>query len=353
MSKSVIIGRFQTFHNGHAKLLHEAAKFSNEVYVVIGSASAYPNIENPFTAHARAKVIQRYIDSEFTYSDRIKFRFAYVNDYRYNDEKWKTEVRAAVNEKQDEQIVMVGFDKDPDSYWLKEFGWKVHEVEPVFSGGTTIPISATPVRDLYFMTKDIANMKHFYSSHPDLPKVTCDFLIQFATSQEFARLQEEAYYYNKEQQKFKDYPYKGSMHFCTADTVVVCNNHVLVIERKFAPGKGAWALPGGHKDEDETFKACAIRELLEEVKIKVPEKVIRGSIKDSKLFDHPNRCAVFNKPTVAQYIVLQPDADGSLPKVKGDSDANRAFWVPMHIVRQKANQFFDDHYEIITHFTGI
>ncbi|WJZ27973.1 cytidyltransferase [Serratia phage 92A1] len=351
MSKSVIIGRFQTFHEGHAKLLREAVTFSSSVYVVIGSAKIYPNIEDPFTAEERAKVIRKFIDSEFLYNDRIKFHIVFVNDYRYNDEKWKTEVRAAVNEQQGEQITMVGFDKDPDSYWLKEFGWKVHEVEP-FVDNVGKPLSATDFRNILFTT-DPFDMDLVAGTMVSIPKATRDFYISFSKGTEYARLKEEYDYYEKEKAKFASYPYKGSMHFCTADTVVVCNNHVLVIERKFAPGKGAWALPGGHKDENETFKACAIRELLEEVKIKVPEKVIRGSIKDSKLFDHPNRCVVFNKPTVAQYIVLQPDADGSLPKVKGDSDANRAFWVPMHIARQKANQFFDDHYEIITHFTGI
>ncbi|QPI14032.1 putative bifunctional nicotinamide mononucleotide adenylyltransferase/ADP-ribose pyrophosphatase [Serratia phage 4S] len=351
MSKSVIIGRFQTFHNGHAKLLHEANKFSTEIYIVIGSANAYPNIDNPFNAIKRINLINKYIYNNFSYTDRVKFHIVCVSDYRYNDERWKTEVRAAVKESETDSITMVGYDKDPDSYWLKEFGWKVHEVEPEVDAKGN-PISATDYRNILFTTNP-ANMAEVVEQALDLPKETGNMYVNFSVSEEYARLKEEFDYYEKEKAKFKDYPYKGSMHFCTGDAVVVCNNHVLVIERKFAPGKGAWALPGGHKDENETFKACAIRELMEEVKIKVPEKVIRGSVKNSRLFDHPNRCAVFNKPTVAQYIVLDPDADGSLPKVKGDSDANRAFWVPMHIVRQNANRFFDDHYEIIAHFTGI
>lgn len=120
--------------------------------------------------------------------------------------------------------------------------------------------------------------------------------------------------------EIQNYPYPDALNCCTGDSVVVCNNHLLVIRRKFAPGKDALALPGGHKNANETFLDCAIRELLEEVRIKVPEKVIRGSIRNSMLFDHPKRSVHFSKPTVAQYIKLEPNNDGSLPRIMGGSD---------------------------------
>lgn len=349
-NKAVVLGRFQPFHNGHAKLIDEALKVAGTVHIVIGSADCYPSIKNPFTVMERIMVINRWIGHKYGWavaSTRIKF--SHVRDYRYNDEKWKTEVRDAIGETSKDKICMVGYDKDPDSYWLREFGWSLHEVEAYAPFGGEA-ISATPFRQMYLSSDDPQELLKFVTI---VPKETIDFLKKFSTTEQFGRLHEEMQYYDKEAIKFANYPYKGSMHFCTADAVVICNNHLLVIERKFAPGKGAWALPGGHKNENETFKACAVRELMEEVKIKVPEKVLRGSIKDSHLFDHPNRCAKFNKPTVAQYIVLAPDNDGSLPEIRGADDAKDAFWVPMHEVRKNHSKFFDDHAEIVTYFTGI
>lgn len=349
-TKAVVLGRFQPFHKGHAKLIHEAVKLAKSVYIVIGSANCYPNIKNPFTVEQRIEMISDYVKNRLTMSEISKINFVSVNDYRYNDEKWKTEVRTKIDEQFDDKVCMVGFDKDADSYWLKEFGWKVHNVDPVCVLGT--PLSATPYREN--LLSSISPEAWTKSSvELILPKETILFLKDFIKTDEYIRLQEEMLHYKREEQKFEDYPYKGSMHFCTADAVVVCNNHLLVIERKFAPGKGAWALPGGHKNENETFKACAIRELLEEVKIKVPEKVLRGSIKASHLFDHPSRCAKFNKPTVAQYIIIEPNNDGSLPIVKGQDDAKSAHWIPMHKVIKNQNMFFDDHAEIVTYFTGI
>lgn len=348
--KAVVLGRFQPFHFGHAKLIDAALKIAGTVYVVIGSANCYPNIKNPFTVEDRKRLIQDWIRNKYgapTLSVRVKF--VSVSDYRYNDEKWKTEVRTVINEQKTDNVCMVGFDKDSDSYWLREFGWSLHEVKP-YAPHNGRPYSATILRDLYLASNDPIELIKFCTT---VPNETLEFLRAFSDTTTYVRLHEEMKYYEKEALKFADYPYKGSMHFCTGDAVVICNNHLLIIERKFAPGKGAWALPGGHKNENETFKACAVRELMEEVKIKVPEKVLRGSIRDSHLFDHPNRCARFNKPTVAQYIVLEPNADGSLPKVKGTDDAKAAFWIPMHEVRKNQNMFFDDHAEIVTYFTGI
>lgn len=351
-NKAVVLGRFQPFHNGHARLIETALKISDIVYVVIGSANCYPNVKNPFTFEQRKEVIRNWIMNKYGPKILHRIRYEKVSDYRYNDEKWKTNVRAAIDEQSNDRVVMVGFDKDPDSYWLKEFGWNIKEVEPVTGIMSTKPFSATPLRE-YYLSEEATKAAQIASSCVLVPQETRIFLTEFADTPEWERLHEESIYYAKEEAKFADYPYKGSMHFCTADSVVVCNNHLLVIERKFAPGKGAWAIPGGHKNENETFKACAVRELMEEVKIKVPEKVLRGSIRDSHLFDHPQRCAKFNKPTVAQYIVLSPNNDGSLPEIRGADDAKAAYWIPMHEVIKNQDRFFDDHAEIVTYFTGI
>lgn len=352
-SKACVIGRFEpTMHNGHVAMVKKALEVAETVYILVGSASAYPDTKNPISFNLRQRCIHKIITTEFP-NDYRRIVILPLNDYKYNDEKWKTEVRTQMNEHSNDKIAMVGFEKDEDSYWLKTFGWSHVNVEPLMVDylGKNVPMSSTFIRDHWLRTGKI-------SFQDVLPDASIEFLRKFTWGSgmmfapEFDRLNEERLLWDKELKKFENYPYQGSLHACCADAVVVCNNHLLVIERKFAPGKGAWAIPGGHKDANETFRYAALRELEEEVKLKVCPKVIRGSIKGQELFDDPKRTAEFCKPTVAQYIVLEPNNNGKLPKVKADSDAKKAFWVPMHEVKKNRNRFFDDHFDICQHFIG-
>jgi bifunctional NMN adenylyltransferase/nudix hydrolase len=95
----------------------------------------------------------------------------------------------------------------------------------------------------------------------------------------------------------------------------------------------------------------AIRELKEETKIKVPVPVLKGSIKESKTFDAPNRSTRGRTITQAFYIDL--GFDEKLPKVKGSDDAEKAFWVPLNEVVAQRDKFFEDHFHIISYFTKI
>ena len=57
----------------------------------------------------------------------------------------------------------------------------------------------------------------------------------------------------------------------TVDVVLFCmyntTLHILLIERKYPPFAGAWALPGGFVDADETLAQAARRELFEETNV--------------------------------------------------------------------------------------
>lgn len=346
--KAVVIGRFQPFHNGHAAMVRKALEEAKIVYILLGSAYAYPNVLNPLTANERERMIFSWLMTEYKYEDICRVKFAHIPDYLYNEEKWKTSVRTAIDETKGDNIAIYGYEKDADSYWLKAFGWTHVPVDPVKVDGKDL--SATDLRPTIFLHKNGWDKK--LSRY--VPSSTVSYINSWMMTDTFWRLYYEYEKWESELEKFKNYPYPEALNCCTGDSVVVCNNHLLVIRRKFAPGKDALALPGGHKNANETFLDCAIRELLEEVRIKVPEKVIRGSIRNSMLFDHPKRSVYFSKPTVAQYIKLEPNNDGSLPRIMGGSDdALEAFWMPMHEVKQNRGKFFDDHYQIIVAFTGL
>lgn len=346
--KAVVIGRFQPFHNGHAAMVRKALEEAKIVYILLGSAYAYPNVLNPLTARERQTMIFSWLNANFPIEDVVRVQFEHIPDYLYNEEKWKTSVRTAIRETKGDKIAIYGYEKDAGSYWLKAFGWTHVPVPPVQVNGKDL--SATDLRPIIFNHKNGWDKQLLRF----VPQTTVNYIDKWMSEDTFWRLFYEYEKWESELEKFKNYPYPDALNCCTGDSVVVCNNHLLVIRRKFAPGKDALALPGGHKNANETFLDCAIRELLEEVRIKVPEKVIRGSIRNSMLFDHPKRSVHFSKPTVAQYIKLEPNNDGSLPRIMGGSDdALDAFWMPMHEVKQNRGEFFDDHYQIIVAFTGL
>ena len=159
-------------------------------------------------------------------------------------------------------------------------------------------------------------------------------------------------YYEKEKKLFANYPFPETLNFNCGDAVVECQGHVLLIQRKHAPGAGAWALPGGFKNRDESFLDCAVRELIEETNIRVPEKVLRGSIVKTQLFDSPKRSFGIPRNTLAVYFRINPDPDGKLPRANGADDAAECKWVPLTDVLNRY-ELYDDHASIISTVTGV
>ena len=90
--------------------------------------------------------------------------------------------------------------------------------------------------------------------------------------------------------------------------------------------------------------------MIEETQIKLPEKVLRGSIVNRKVFDAINRSERGRTITHAIHIRLT-DGEWNLPKIKGSDDAEKAQWVPLGKVRSE--EMFDDHFDIIQYFLGV
>jgi bifunctional NMN adenylyltransferase/nudix hydrolase len=138
----------------------------------------------------------------------------------------------------------------------------------------------------------------------------------------------------------------------TADAVVTQCGHILLIKRRAHPGKDLWALPGGYFDaiKDDEPTDAIFRELKEETKIDVPEKVLRGSVKEIKTFSARGRSLLGRSITFAAHIPLL-GGEYKLPKIKGSDDAIDAKWVPFSDVKKE--MLFDDHYDIINYFVPL
>ncbi|PWE26614.1 NUDIX hydrolase [Pararhodobacter marinus] len=94
---------------------------------------------------------------------------------------------------------------------------------------------------------------------------------------------------------------------------------VLLIERKFDPFKGAWAIPGGFVQMEEDLMQGALRELEEETGLAgIP-------IRQLGAYGEPGRDPRGRVITIA-FIALVPSADLI---AKGGSDAQDARWFPV------------------------
>ena len=330
----VTIGRFQPFHLGHKAVIDEALKQAKEVVVVVGSSFAARNIRNPFTFEERKQMIKSVYPS-----DRVKV--VPVSDYPYNDNKWvaaiQTIVNGAISYTPDPiKIGLIGHNKDSTSYYLKIFPtWDNIEVDNFDN------INATDIRKGFLADGGQNNEMYL------LPPSVKNFLNKFIETLDWKTLQVEQEMMLKYKQAWSSAPFTPT--FVTVDTVVIQSGHILLVKRKGYPGKGLFALPGGFLNQNETMLDGSIRELKEETGIKVPIAVLKGSIKDSKVFDHPNRST--RGRTITQAFFVDLGFDKTLPKVKGSDDAEKAFWMPFNKLRQ--DQFFEDHWHIVDYFTNI
>lgn len=330
----VLIGRFQPLHNAHLEIIKRATALCDQLVIVTGSANQPRTYKNPFTSQERANMIKAAtagLSMSITVVPNI--------DTIYNDQAWAVRIQKIVSDTAYDnngpgqyKIGIIGHKKDDSSFYLDMFPqWGYEDVELIEF------LSAVNIRDLYF--KRDVNMKFIKGV---VPETTFDFLERFRTTPEYEQIIREREFVEKYKQQYASLPYPPI--FSTADSVVICSGHVLMIKRRAEPGKGLWALPGGYvnANTDKSVEDAAIRELREETLIKVPAPVLRGSIVDNRVFDAVDRSPRGRIITHCFKIVLP---DGELPKVKGSDDAEKARWVPIAEVR--SDQCFEDHYDMI------
>lgn len=313
----VFIGRFQPFHLGHQFVIQKALTYAKKVILLIGSVNSPRTLNNPFSFDERQQIIHNIFKD-----DVICLPIA---DVPYDDDSWVFFVKQAVNSVslENDKIGLIGHTKDDSSYYLTLFP-KWHYVElPNFNN-----LSATPIRMAYIKDGTI-------DTH-NLPSASVNFLQKFRHTTAYTQLQ-NAYLHIKElQDAWQNAPYPPI--FVTADAVVLCQNHLLVIRRSGAYGQGAIALAGGFIDQSETWLDACVREVQEETTLVLDKKTLI----DSQIFDDPKRSLRGRTITQAFLFVLDYP---NLPSLHACDDADKAFWLPLDDIYKIA--FFEDHLGII------
>jgi bifunctional NMN adenylyltransferase/nudix hydrolase len=359
------IFRCQPFTKAHESVIRAARKQAKFTIVGVGSSFAARDVfKNPFTFEERRAMIKAVFPEE-------DVLVVPIVDYPDDDISWVLNVQnqvansGAFGEGPDvvkrmwaSNVALIGHKKDASSYYIKIFpNWsaKAVDVPAMKSEVTGNIINATDVRQSLFL--DAAGlerndrwMKDGLLSEPVINLIKSWFFPLYGAKRpEWVEWSLNEYKFNLK--------YKASMQVgqpilfeershMTADALVTWGGKVLLVERKNHPGKGQWALPGGFKKPGETFLQACLRELKEETKLKVPEKVLRGSIVGEWLEDNPKRSNRGCIVTKVFHIDLGFDLEE--PKAKASDDAKKAKWTPVNQI--KRDMMFEDHYNLINRF---
>lgn len=335
---AVLIGRFQPVHNGHVALMRRAAEIAEHVVVIVGSADRPRSYKNPWIHQERQRLITE-VSRQIQIETGVHFSTQAVRDSIYSNEVWVSDIQKIVAEYQAKSVVLVGHIKDSSSFYLQRFPqWDLAE-HPLVE-----PLDATSIRDLYFSPRMNTNFLRGV-----VPEATLKFLTEFSATPAYADVLAEKQHLAQYRKQFENLPYPPI--FVTADAVVIQSGHVLMVQRGAQPGAGQWALPGGfvNAHTDASVFDAAIRELREETGIKVPERVLRGSVAGNRVFDALDRSQRGRTITHAYHFALD-EAGGQLPRVRGSDDAVRARWVPLGELDPSV--IFEDHADIIDYFVG-
>lgn len=336
----VYIGRFQPLHAGHEHVIKEALKLTDKLIILVGSSHRARTPRNPFTFEERESMLSAFC-TKATYKTTKSVTILPLRDITYNDDAWVKQVQQLVGF-QPGTVGLIGLEKDESSYYLRKF--------------PTWEYIAVPQRSVFDAT---AIRNQYFSSAPTINTMLCNsqvvsFMTSFMTTQEYIDLHSEAKFYSDYKKSWSNTPYPVIIP--CVDSVVIQSGHILLVTRKEHPGKGLLALPGGHVNPKEVFRAAAIRELKEETRIEdekgeIPPAMLASFIEDSKtrLFDDPYR-SERGRVTTNAYLFRLPDRK-RLWYVRGDDDASFATWYPLGSLDEKL--FFEDHYHIIREMVGV
>ncbi len=332
--KAVIIGRVTPLHKGHLEIFDKASQVSNHIVFILGSANQPPTEKDPFSDEDRILMINNVMRSRYP---SITIEIHPVEDF-HDNARWYAEIQSIVNTNPDDKTAIVGF-LDEDTYYLNDFPqWKKVFIE------ADLPVHATEIRQRLLTGSMLPLIAEW------IPKENHEFIMNWLKSRPFLEIKHEFEVNTAYKKAWEAAPYPPT--FMTTDAVIEQSGHVLMIQRKSAPGRNLWALPGGFLGIRERLLDSCLREVYEETKIKVPDIILRKALVAQDVFDNPSRSLRGRTVTHAFHFLLSAPLDGKLPKVKASDDAkpNSARWVPLSELKTMRRQIFEDHLDIIRRF---
>jgi ADP-ribose pyrophosphatase YjhB (NUDIX family) len=111
--------------------------------------------------------------------------------------------------------------------------------------------------------------------------------------------------------------------------MMVRDNHLLLIKRKYNPDAGYWSIPGGHLDLGERVEHAAVREAEEETGFKTKITHLAGII-NKIMYD--DKGEIEYHYVLINYFVEQIEGDPNQPPNAAD-DALDAIFVPFDEIK--------------------
>ena len=349
----VYIGRFEPPHQAHLLVMLEALRSVQTLIVVIGSARAARNTKNPFTAQERQDMIRAMLEeagadigsaetgsAETGSADTGRLRFVQVRDHLYDESRWLAEVRggvqAHVGESRD--VALVGHIKDESSYYLRSFpDWTFLPTHVVS------PLSATDVRRAYFAghLEDVRGM---------VPPAVHTFLDAFRQTPDYAELRADTEALSEARAAWPSAPAPPT--FLSADALLSCAGHVLLVRRAARPGRGLFALPGDLLGPKETLLGCAARAVRQRTGLGTALD-LGAALRAEATFDHPDRSQRGRVVSHVFHFVLGQETPPEVVSGRGKSgggEPGEARWLTWAELAEHPELLFEDHHEIVGRF---